>query len=315
MDAKKAVVIVCRRESIEDFREIAYIIRKFDPTIAVSIYADFYDVELINQRNSILPHLVISLVNPLPFMFKTNFVRLEVKRYSKVDEQLYLKNAGLPYLPIEKFEWGIHLNREIYGDYVVLKPENLNSTGSDINLVPTDKISKLSIGDFPKTHLIHKDSYLVQKFIKTGVRPIHYRATVFLNKVILTWFAESVLYYPTGLENLSELLAKTVASNKKELRTVKHLNSDRCNELAVKVSMQFPFNPIMGVDIVCDALTNELYVLELNSGGNVWHFSSREGHKEGSARKALGGRQNMINQYDAFTLSAKAIINKVHELI
>lgn len=285
MDAKKAVVIVCRRESLEDFKDIALAIRKYDPTIAVSIYADIYDIDLINQRNSILPHLVISLVNPLPFMAKTNFVRLEVKRYSKVDEQLYLKNAGLPYLPIEKFKWGTPFNQEIYGDYVVLKPENLNSTGNDINLLPTKEISNLTIDDFPINHLIHKDSYLVQKFIKTGIKPIHYRAIVFLNQVILSFVSESTLEYPSDHENLKEMLARTVASNKKELRTVKLQRFNHYNELAIEVSKQFPYNPIMGVDIICDSQTSKLYVLELNSGGNVWAFSSSAG---ANARKILG---------------------------
>ena len=52
------------------------------------------------------------------------------------------------------------------------------------------------------------------------------------------------------------------------------------------------------------AIDEGVVVIEVNAGGNIWHFSSsREGHRE-----RLGGRQVMINQFGAWTAATKALV-------
>jgi hypothetical protein len=56
----------------------------------------------------------------------------------------------------------MELDSDIYGDWVVLKPQNITSTCKEVNMVPTRMIPLLTRDDFPEEHLVHRDSYLVQ---------------------------------------------------------------------------------------------------------------------------------------------------------
>jgi hypothetical protein len=88
------------------------------------------------------PTLTMYLVNP-PLITRPN--DLAVKHLSKIDEYAHFKQHNIPCLPIEKFAWGMTLDESIYGDWVVIKPENINSSGKDINMIPTKAISKFKI--------------------------------------------------------------------------------------------------------------------------------------------------------------------------
>ena len=121
----------------------------------------------------------------------------------------------------ERFKWGMGLDPKIYGDWVVIKPEHIQSTGKDLNMVLTKYIPNLKPSDFPKDHLIHQDSYFVQKFVKTGNYPRHYRATVFLNKVICSMEVVKNSAYPEQYEPINKLLESSVASNLTDHRSIK----------------------------------------------------------------------------------------------
>jgi len=55
-----------------------------------------------------------------------------------------------------------------------------------------------------------------------------------------------------------------------------------CNDreviaLGERVHQAFPENPLLGIDIVRDQPSGKLYVIEVNSCGQVWHFNSPPG--------------------------------------
>ena len=57
-------------------------------------------------------------------------------------------------------------------------------------------IPKLKIEDFSLEHLIHKDSYLVQKFIDTGDFPTHIRILIFLGEIMYSFKSQSTIQTP-----------------------------------------------------------------------------------------------------------------------
>ena len=67
-----------------------------------------------------------------------------------------------------------------------------------------------------------------------------------------------------------------------------------------------PEIPLKGCDIIREATTGKLYVLEVNSGGNTWHFSS--GYFSG-LRRELGEDfvSTMHRQFDAFRTAARVL--------
>lgn len=308
---KKAVIVVHRPESARDFLEIKRRVHKLDPSIGVSMVPDYVTSKMVPPEFLQVPLLVVYLVNPPPTNF-TKAAKVAVRATGKIEEYECFLSRGLPCLPIQRFEWGMELDPDVYGDWVVLKPESIQSTGRDVNLVPTLLVPKVRIEDFPEDHLIRKDSYLIQRFVKSGEHPDHYRVMVFLDEILYSKRSISNISYPPTTANLSEFLSTTVASNSSD-RVVDYYKDDEVNELALRVARSFPENPLFGIDILREEGTGRLYVLEVNLGGNVWHFSSklsvdRRGHLTAAQRKAF------LEQYNAWDRAAEALIRKTHEL-
>jgi hypothetical protein len=82
--------------------------------------------------------------------------------------------------------------------------------------------------------------------------------------------------------------------------------------------------PMLAVDVIREAATGKLYVLECNPGGNTWHFSSSIGEKlrlgfgdaktNGNEKANEIARRMFIDQFGAFDIVAQQLIAKTHEL-
>ena len=307
MAYKKALILVHRNENADDFQHIARRIRKLDPSIGVTMVSDFLTSKMVPQEYLNLPMLVIYLCNPPPSEFKVA-TKIAVKAISNIEEYEHFKKHHIPCLPIERFNWGMELDQAIYGDWVVLKPEHIQSTGQDVNMVPTKLIPTLKQSDFPKNHLIYRDSYLIQKLQKTGDKPNSYRANVFMGAILSSGFSRMIYHYPSETSDLNTLLSTTIASNFLSHRT-RHFEKDKdANELALRVADSFPRNPLLAIDMLKNEDTGEIFVLETNLGGNTWHFSSALARSypgyDDAARKAA------IRQYNVWDRSAEALVKK-----
>lgn len=307
---RKGLILVFRPESSDDFKQISRRINRLDPSIGIIGCPQVIDPKLITNELLKLPLLVVYLVNPPSKDITHTAYKLAVKYFDKISEQAHFKNHNLPSLPIEPFQWEMTLDPQIYGDVVVIKPERMNSTGKDINKIPTKLIPQLKMEDFPPEHLIHKDSYLVQKFINTGKFPTHIRVLTFLGEIMYSFKSQSMIETIAINKNVKEILANTVASNIQGQRKVELFKDEEANELALKVAASFPENPLLGVDIIRDETTKELYVLEVNLGGNTWAFSSNIAK---NLRLTLG-KNAMVRQYNAWDRAAEALVRKTHEL-
>ena len=78
---------------------------------------------------------------------------------------------------------------------------------------------------------------------------------------------------------------------------------------ATNIHSAFPQLPLLGVDILRRVPDGKLFAIELNAGGNVWHFSSYAQRK--SKGKRLGGRDAMVAQLGAWDIAAAALIDVV----
>lgn len=309
--AIKALIIVCRKENTKDFEEIARRVRKLDSAITILVVPDWLTSKMLPPEFLNLPMLVIYLCNPPPIEFKVA-TKLAVRAMNKVEEFEHFKQHNLPCLPIERFKWGMELDPAIYGDWVVLKPEHIQSTGKDVNMVPTKEIPNLKLSDFPENHLIREDSYYVQKFIKTGEMPAHFRVCTFLDEILFSTRLTSIYPYPDDNSNLKAFLSRTVASNKQDSRVREFIKDSEVNELAMRVSASLPKHPLLGIDILRDELDQKLYVIEANVGGNVWSFSSNMASHIPEYSPLL--KKDRILQYGAWDRAAEALVRKTHEL-
>jgi predicted ATP-grasp superfamily ATP-dependent carboligase len=118
--------------------------------------------------------------------------------------------------------------------------------------------------------------------------------------------------YPSEDLNIKALLNISVASNQHASRTAELVKDPEVNELAIKVAKTLPHSPLMAIDFLRDEETGKLYVLELNLGGNVWHFSSKMVRNLPGYDSAA--RKKLVLQYNAWDRSAEALVRKTHEL-
>lgn len=308
---QKGLILVFRPESSEDFQEIAKRVHELDPSIFVVGCSGEIVLKDLPDNIEKIPLLVVYLVNPPQEPALHLAPMLAVRLVDKVEEYELFKKYNLPCLPIGRFTWGMELDPTVYGDWIVIKPQHMQSTGKDINMLPTNLIQSLKPSDFPEGHLIHQDEYFIQKFIRSGDSPSHYRTLVFLDEVIWSGFVKLQIPYPIPDASLHDLLSKSVASNQSEFNKRHMVKDAEVNQLALNAARCFPSGPIFGIDIIRDSDTSKLYVLELNAGGNVWHFSSEVGEH---VRRAYGGRDLMIAQYNAWDKAAEALVRKTHNL-
>lgn len=117
---------------------------------------------------------------------------------------------------------------------------------------------------------------LAQKFIYTGPWAINYRVTTLFGQVLHSLKFEAnrerkALVSPDDFEGIGSI----VATGKGCVIT---LNSDEemiC--FGEEAASALPDAPLLGFDIVREVPSGKLYILEANSDGYVWSFSSPMG--------------------------------------
>ena len=207
------------------------------------------------------------------------------------------------------------LDLSSWGEFVVLKPLPLSqtSTGDNIRLIRTRRlqdllhsngIGKLIPGGVPA---------LVQQFVDTGPLPTHWRVLTLFGAPLYCMKFWCPIERPP-LDAPDEIIESAIIETKHpslkhkygmlEMRSLEP--TPEILSFATKVHGAFPTMPILGVDILQDHTTGNLYVIEINAGGNVWHFSS--------PRSALGRDHGIpleqrVAQFGAWDVAANALIS------
>ena len=308
------------RQKREDFEEIQAKIEALAPEIDVQIAdatksADELD-EAIWQR----PCLIVSFGLLQPFRPKHGLIYC-CRPIPKFEQLVKLNRANLPVPVSAQLVFGKPLNRRFWGPLVVLKPTTpgFMSQGA-VFLMRTERVADLAEGVFPFGHPSRRLPVLVQQFVDTGEWPSYYR--------VLTLFGESLYcrkaFTPEPrppLDASDEVLLKArIATNvESSTRRQHHAASDTdVLDLARRAYAAMPAIPLQGVDIIREAATGRLFVLEINAGGNTWHFSSSYIEER---RKALPPeeqhkyftREERITQFGAWDVAARILIKKTRE--
>lgn len=324
---KRNLILIHRGpEYVEDFEEIAAKVESLDRDITVYYAAHRAKVRLPATAWA-HPTLTVSLVDNFLLPVERGPI-LRNRMVEKLDQQDIFRKGGIPTPPAALFHFGMKLDPILFGEFVILKPADLKltSSGASVQLFRRRRAEQLTLADFPPDHLIHRDrkGYLVQRFVDTGEKISAYRVTTYFGVPIMSAHMRSNVPRPPLHSSDAELETTPVASNaiKDKMRYL-HADPDMV-ELARRVHALFPDTPLLGTDVLREAATGRLFVLECNSGGNTWHFSSKSGENlrgwfgghprvplEKAARK---GRQMYIAQYGAFDRVAEVLRDKVHQL-
>ena len=194
------------------------------------------------------------------------------REIGKVAEWRRMVDSGLPVPQTVRLVPELCLESAAWGEYVIVKPVK-GLRGRLVQLVRTEEVGRryaeLSNGG--------RERMLVQKHIDcvdAENRPSNYR--------ILTMFGKPLYLTERGWavprNSLAEIAADPagrIATNTEGVpKCAKLVKTPDVLALAQRVAAAFPEIPCLGQDVVRQTGTGELYILETNPGGAVWHLSS-----------------------------------------
>jgi hypothetical protein len=321
---RRNLILIHRGNAYErDFEEIAEKVYAIDPSITVFVVPGHLGGALPATEWR-YPTLTVALTSKFKLPIRRGPI-LQTQQIGKLAQQDILRQHGIPTPPALPFTFGMTLDPVIFGDRVVLKPMDLTLTSQGVAfLFSRERGSSLAPEDLPRDHLIrlYPNSFMVQKYIHTGTKPYIIRIGTFLAKAIFCYTSGSPdeLVHP-GVEG--DLLAAGVGISPVASERKRQLVFDEdAIQLAEATHRAFGSVPLLGIDLVRDHATGELFVLETNPGGNTWHFTSKNGEPtrrslapEGRGSDASRqGRLVLLEQFGAFDTAAKLLVAKTQEL-
>lgn len=182
--------------------------------------------------------------------------------YPKSEQYVRLARLGLPVPNWVAIQENTALHADDWGPYVVVKPD-LGRKGAEIFIKRTGRVRYRAPG------------LLAQQFVYTGRWPVNYRVVTLFGRALMSWRCEADHRF-VPLESRWDFRARggiTVVSNKRDSRYALAFEQDVI-ALAARAHAAFPDQPLLGTDVVRDADTGALYVIECNPRGDAWLISS-----------------------------------------
>src|SRR5882724_1184852 len=262
-------------QEIRDLMEIADLVRAGAPDIDTYVVSDEAENLVTRELAAQKPSLIVSFGEIRRFSPLRG--RVYVGRYIPKDRQLIrMANGGIPVPRTVVLGGGYPKEVPRFGDLIVLKKVAQDSWGGKgVVLVRYDRVRQKI------EELVQNEKWqypiLIQEFIRAGTHATHTRVATFMGNPILTW--TTALSEPLPEDGQpDEIIEKTnIATNLAGVSKKRNYDIDPVKlALARRVFDVFPNIPLHGVDIVTSD-DDRHYVLEMNGGGNTWHFSSDAG--------------------------------------
>src|SRR5450755_4160024 len=159
-----------------------------------------------------------------------------------------------------------------WGDYVIVKPNNLNS-GNGVKLVRTIDLS----ARYDELTAVANDQFLVEPYIDHSEDgyPTEYRVLSMFGRALYCARNRWGNKRPPLAEIAADPLGIIASINKTMGGHIRSICYDsEIISLGQRAHQAFPECPVIGVDIIRESQSRRLYVLEVNPHGAVWHFSS-----------------------------------------
>ena len=310
--ATRHLVLAYRPEwqSLDDLNTIARHLQAAEPSIRTFILAGTQPNSVSRRAAATRPSLVVS---PAPL---TGFRPLRGKVYQgvqipKLEQLRRLAMGGVAVPRTEVLSAYLRLDPAEWGEFVVVKPSDLisSSHGRGIQLVPTRRVRHIPPAEYPKGHPGRRAPMLVQEFIDTGERLTLYRVLTFFGEPLYCQFMRS-REPRVDLKSFDDVIENAAIANQAVDEDEFFVGDPDVLATARAADAAMPEVPLKGCDIIREAATGRLYVLEVNPGGNTWHFSSRflADMRQSNGRDFELQR---LRQFDAFRTAARVLAERV----
>jgi hypothetical protein len=298
-------------QSLDDLNEIAGYVTEFDPTIRVFILPTTVRNVVTRRIAATKPTLIVS--NGRMLVFRP----LRGKVYQgwpipKFEEVRRLREAGVPVPRTEILTPKTDLNPDLWGEFVIVKPTDIatSSKGRGIQLMRTRRVRYRAPHEYPEDHPGQLGPMMIQQYVNSGDHVSIYRVLSFLGK---TMYAQDKVVRSKKIDLTAsdeEIENAPITDQSGEVDRILRVWPEAV-DIARRAHAAFPEVPLVGVDVIRDETTGKIYVLELNSGGNTWHFSSG---LVAAVRKLNGPDFEAArrSQFDAFRTAARALVEKTN---
>jgi hypothetical protein len=310
----KTLLLVVSQDRCDpaDFMDIAQRIRKIAPDIDVKVLHPNFLTSLpgATWKN---PTLLVSLARGRDITLPRGAILMS-HQLSKLQQVEMFRLGGILTPMTASYEFGMHFDPQTWGEFVLMKPMLLRMTshGAGIQVFRTSRLSGMTAHDFPPSHLVNETPMLVQQFVDTGPLPQKYRALTLCGDVLYIARDTNVGLRPDLSASDNEIEAGKFHNDGSGEVKIDFGNYPEIHAFAQKMAAAFPAAPLLGCDIIKDVHSGELYALEVNAGGNVWHFSSRMLAKRRA--KFPEDEKARHSQYGAFDVAAKALIRATRRM-
>lgn len=259
----------------EDFAELAVWIAEASPETAVSVVPDEVGADAAAGAPD-LPTLTVSPA-PVRHLRPRRGPLFQGQLVAKSEEYLALEAVGVPVPRWVRLLPGKRPPLAGFGPYVVTKPD-FGARGADVR-VERREAAKWTT---PRTELALRlggpwNPRLAQELVHTGRWPISFRVATLFGRVLFAFKIEAC-HAREPLDDRTRVSGQSVVSSGHGC-VFSLVDDAELLDLAQRAHVALPNVPLLGVDILRDAQTGELFVVELNSLGATWHFSSPSGRK------------------------------------
>ncbi len=293
--------------AMSDYQTIAAAIAKKRPDIKTFIV----DTKELNWADAAQAAQAPTLtVSPLPIKkFKPpRGPVFEGYEWPKGQQYEWLREIGVPVPDWTEITPDLKLDPEEWGPYVVVKPE-LGRRGAEVHIKRTGRVRYKPRDAYPDEHPGSKCAMLVQRFVYTGRWAINYRVAVLFGKALFCWRCELDNKFPplNSRYNFRDGGGISIVSNKRSSHYTLAYDKDVI-ALAERVHEVFPKQPLLGSDIVRDADSGELYLIEASPRGDGWNMSSDTGMEIQNTNGI-----DLTKQFGALEIAADVLIEKTLE--
>lgn len=283
MEPIRNLLFFCTRgQQFADFQQVAQRIRERAPDIAPFVFTTRAAVTPILAAPWLMLRPTVSIEmdsRRRPRIFRGRRLG-HVRGMGKVAEYKQIDAHGLPLPKWLEIEPGTSLDPAEWGAYVVVKPSR-GKRGAFVWTHKTGRVRFRPSSEYPEGHLGRNGPMIAQRFIHTGRWPVAYRIVTYFGKVIVAIRYEgrsdlAPLDSADGIKRAGGGLS-IVASAKGS--TVALSDDIEIIEIARRAHEVFPEIPSLGVDIIREAETGKLYLIEVNPGGQSWMLTNDAGQE------------------------------------
>jgi hypothetical protein len=256
-----------------DFRELAEWVNELtDGTQAVVVSDERNSVSAADVPD--VPTLTVSFSPVRRFRPRRGPV-LQGQLVPKSAEYRALEALGIPVPRWVRLLPGRTPDLSQLGPYVVTKPD-FGARGADVRIERRDLVTWTP----PRTDLTRRwggpfNPRIAQDFVYTGLWPKSTRVVTLLGTAMLSYEIEAS-HERQPLRSLGDFHGQSVVSSGRGC-SFRLAVDEEALRLAERAHAAFPRVPLLGFDIVRDVNTGQRFVLEANSLGYVWDFSSQSG--------------------------------------